>query len=209
MELSPVVSSVVESMYLSPVKRTSAVRRCSGLNPGVVRRIRTTVLIISPAQVSNTSARAISVTTNVFLVRWRETVAVLRPASRKHSLTSLFTARKAGIIPKAIPVSTQVPKVNSKTRPSTTVPAAFGNQIGADTLKTLTPRNAKTSPAIPPTRESNTLSVSIWQTKILRFAPNATRTPISFRRPSPRTSSRLATLAHAINKTSPTAPKSM
>ena len=93
MELRPVVSSVDESIYFSPVNRTSAVRRCSGLNPGVVRRMRITVLIIRPAQISNTNANAISVTTKVFLVRWRETVAVLRPVSRKHSLTLLFTAR--------------------------------------------------------------------------------------------------------------------
>ena len=112
-------------------------------------------------------------------------------------------------MPKAMPVITQVQKVKSRTRPSTTIPVAFGNQIGADTLKTLTPRKEKTSPATPPTRESNTLSVSICRIKLLWFAPKATRTPISLRRPSPRTSNRLATLAHAISRTKPTAPKSM
>ena len=41
-----------------------------------------------------------------------------------------------------------------------------------------------------------------------RPAPMAVRMAISRRRPVARTSSRLATLAHAINSTNPTAPRS-
>ena len=49
-------------------------------------------------------------------------------------------------------------------------------------------------------------SVSSWRTIRKRLAPSATRTASSRRRASPRASSRLATLAHAISSTRPTAP---
>ena len=59
---------------------------------------------------------------------------------------------------------------------------------------------------MPPARESNTLSVSNWRTMRPRPAPIAARMANSRLRPVARTSSRLATLAHAISSTSPTAP---
>ena len=83
-------------MYLSPVRRTCAVTRCSGLKPGLVRRTRVRVLSISPAQMSSTNATAISAITKRFRVRWRDTEEVERPSPRKVSFTSCFEARNAG-----------------------------------------------------------------------------------------------------------------
>jgi len=50
-----------------------------------------------------------------------------------------------------------------------------------------------------------TLSVSIWRIMRPRPAPRAARTAISFCRDAPRASIRLATFAHAISSTQPTA----
>ena len=51
---------------------------------------------------------------------------------------------------------------------------------------------------------STRLSTSSWRTSCRRDAPSDSRTAISFWRVKPRAISRLATLAHAISRTSPT-----
>ena len=61
--------------------------------------------------------------------------------------------------------------------------------------------------AAPPAIDSNRLSTSICRAILNRDAPSAARTANSFRRAAARASKRLATLAHAISNTSPTAPK--
>ena len=61
---------------------------------------------------------------------------------------------------------------------------------------------------MPPTRLSNALSVKHCRTSRPRLAPRATRIANSRSREIARASIRLATLAHAIDNTSPTAPKS-
>ncbi len=58
----------------------------------------------------------------------------------------------------------------------------------------------------PPTSASRKLSISIWLTIRARDAPSAKRNAISRVLPEPRTSNKLATLAHAISKTNMTAP---
>src|SRR5260370_143112 len=62
---------------------------------------------------------------------------------------------------------------------------------------------APTKPAIPPPIESNMLAVSASLTIRRGVAPRASRTAVCPRRPTPRTSSRFATLAHAISSTKP------
>ncbi len=54
--------------------------------------------------------------------------------------------------------------------------------------------------------ESSTLSTSNWRTMRQREAPSEIRTDISRARAADRASRRLATLAHAISSTKPTAP---
>ena len=68
------------------------------------------------------------------------------------------------------------------------------------------PRVPITSPAAPPASDSTTLSVSSWRTIRARLAPSADRMAISRWRTLARTSSRLATFAHAISRTKLTAP---
>ena len=68
------------------------------------------------------------------------------------------------------------------------------------------PAMARNRPPSPPARLSSTLSVRSCRTTRPRPAPSAMRTAISWVRRAARASSRLATLAQAINNSSPTAP---
>ncbi len=68
------------------------------------------------------------------------------------------------------------------------------------------PPNASTIPKAPPRHPRTTLSTSSCRTTRQRDAPRATRTAISRERFAARDSSRLATFAHAISSTKPTAP---
>ena len=65
---------------------------------------------------------------------------------------------------------------------------------------------AAASPTSAATADRIVLSVNSWLASRARLAPRACRTASSPRRASVRASARLATLAHAINKTRPTAP---
>ncbi len=64
---------------------------------------------------------------------------------------------------------------------------------------------AKATPSAAPVRATSTLSVRSCRTTRQPSAPSATRTAISFERAVARASSRLATLAHAMRSTNPTA----
>ena len=59
--------------------------------------------------------------------------------------------------------------------------------------------------AMPPASARTTLSTSICRTRRRRLAPSAVLIAISFSRTDARTSSRLATFAHAMSTTTPTA----
>ena len=61
-------------------------------------------------------------------------------------------------------------------------------------------------PTPPPSAASNTLSVRNCRVSRERLAPSARRKAISFCRTAARARSRLATFAHAISRTNPTAP---
>ena len=63
---------------------------------------------------------------------------------------------------------------------------------------------ASARPAAPPASDSVRLSTNNCETMRERLAPRARRTAISFCRAVARAISRFATLAHAINSTSPT-----
>ena len=65
---------------------------------------------------------------------------------------------------------------------------------------------SQASPSAPPAMPSSTLSSSNSRAIRPQPAPSAARIASSCCRPSARTSSRFATLAHAINSTMPTVP---
>ena len=62
---------------------------------------------------------------------------------------------------------------------------------------------ATANPSTPPTRPTSRLSTATWRNSRVRLAPMAARTANSRWRTTPRARSRLATLAHAINRTRP------
>src|SRR5690606_15866678 len=68
------------------------------------------------------------------------------------------------------------------------------------------PDPASSAPPTPPAPASRIASAICERTSPARPAPSARCTARSRRRPSARTSSRLATLAHAISSTIPTVP---
>ena len=63
------------------------------------------------------------------------------------------------------------------------------------------PANARSKPNPAPNIASNTLSVRNWRVRRERLAPSARRSAISFCRTAARASRRLATLAHAMRRT--------
>ena len=65
-------------------------------------------------------------------------------------------------------------------------------------------QRAMTTPTMPPTIESSTVSVSSWRVIRQVLAPIAVRVAISLRRPLARARIRFATFAHAIISTRPT-----
>jgi hypothetical protein len=69
--------------------------------------------------------------------------------------------------------------------------------------------NPTRKPAIPPTLASTTLSTISSRAMRGRLAPRAARTAISLRRSTARASSRFATFAQAISRTTATAPVSI
>ena len=70
-------------------------------------------------------------------------------------------------------------------------------------------QNANATPKTPPSTASTRLSVTTSLTTRHRLAPSAVRTAISFWRDAAFASSRFATFAQAINRTNPTAPRSI
>ena len=81
--------------------------------------------------------------------------------------------------------------------------------VGIAATSALTPHRAPRNPTAAPITESKTLSVSNCENNCARVAPSADRIANSLRRPTERVIMRLATLAHAIKRTKPTAPKSI
>ena len=69
-----------------------------------------------------------------------------------------------------------------------------------------TPNAASSNPNTPPVTLNAIHSTSNCRTNRQRLAPSAVRTAISVCRPAARANRRLATFAHAITKTHPTAP---
>jgi hypothetical protein len=125
-------------------------------------------------------------------------------------LRSTRAARKAGNNPNTSPVSTETKAVKASTRPSTPTAAPSmpmrGMLPGLSASKARMPTTPSARPNRPPSSDSTRLSVISWRAMRPRAAPIAARIAISRWRTVARTSSRLATFAHAINSTKLTAP---
>ena len=178
----------------------------SGWKPGSTARKRRKLLSIKPAPASKTSASAISDNTRAQRrASWRP--VKVRPAWPSDSRSPLRVAWKAGARPNTIPVINEMPNVNASTQPSIRIismRAIF--PAGAKAIKAGTPQTASKTPDAPPARATSALSVSNCRISRQRPAPRAARTAISSCLPDARARSRLATFAHAISSTNPTAP---
>src|SRR5207245_942736 len=114
-------------------------------------------------------------------------------------------ARNAGMSPVATAVTTVAATANSRTPPSTCTVVRRGKTDDAARLSNAIAPYAATTPSAPPPRASTTLSVKSCLTTRPRPAPRADRMASSRPRTPARASGRLATLTHAIMRTSATA----
>ena len=186
---------------------TPKVSTLCGLIPGFTLHRAARLRIINPAPASRTRASAISTATKTLCVRCREPLDP-RPPSFNVSPRLERASLSAGASPKKIPTSSATPRVKSRTCRSTPISFTRGSAAGREFKTDLVPQYASSSPAPALASESTTLSVSSCRTTRTRPAPSAARIVNSRVRPVARASSRLATLAHAISRTKPTAPSS-
>ncbi len=139
-------------------------------------------------------------------VRWPLPCVPRPPALRPGAASAV--ACSAGTRPKRMPVAAVRASANQSTGPSRRIASVRGVPRGAIASSASMPQPPSTTPAMPPIAASSRLSVSSCRTSRPRPAPSATRTATSRARAEARASSRLATLAHAINSTNATAPSS-
>ena len=121
----------------------------------------------------------------------------MRDPSRSARVPLVAAARSEGTSPKSTPVITVTPSANSNTRPSSGTSSTRQPSGGCIAINARTPARPSATPVAPPAIASARLSVIIWRTIRPRPAPRAERTATSRVRPDARTSSRLATFAHA------------
>ena len=112
----------------------------------------------------------------------------------------------AGTAPINSPVATEMPNVKAITTASMRMSAARG-MLGTIATSDRTLQYAMPRPRMLPASDSMTLSVRSCLMSTQRSAPNAVRIATSFCRDVTRARSRLATLAQAISRTKPTAPR--
>ena len=162
--------------------------------------------VSSPAATSRTIVTAICVTT-------RPSRSVQRRTPTRAPATSLFSsvtrfgrvAFSAGASPATSAASMATPAVNSSTRLSILSANDTGIGIGSEIdIAACVSAHASTTPAAAPRTAMTRLSDSSCCTSRRRLAPIARLMPISFWRPDAQASSKLATFAHAISRTSPT-----
>ena len=99
-----------------------------------------------------------------------------------------------------------MPSAAASTRALMWTSFSLGRLAGSTTPATLTIQLAASTPIVPPAIAMTPLSTICCLKMCARVAPRAARTANSRRRRFPRASRRLATFAHAISSTQPTAP---
>ena len=132
--------------------------------------------------------------------------AEARPPSFSDSVNSVLDECRAGTKPNVTPVKIETTRVNVRTRQSSPTCSARGMFCFPSATNRSDHHTARNNPSNPPVNESTTLSVNNCRTTRMRLAPSAARMAISLCRDIARASSRLATFAHAIKSTQPTAP---
>ena len=161
-----------------------------------------------PAPVSAITDKATWPITNRVRILTRRPGLVHRPLRSRRSVARLVrVALSAGANPKITPVTTETSSVKPNTRPFRLGPASPLITHGGLTVHSRSrTQRASTRPAAPPITDRKTLSVISCAIKRPLPTPSAKRRASSFRRPAARTSNRLPTLAHAINRTSALTP---
>src|SRR5687768_881054 len=204
-------STACDDAYCGPVIDIRIVSTLLASNPGSTRPSAIAERISSADPISNVSASATSVTTRIERVLfWRNPVPDRPPVSFNVVVRSVFDDWIAGINPNINPVASDTAVVNPSTRqsmPTSTPswPMRGRPAVLIDNIARMasTPNNR---PSAPPITDNTMLSVSTWLMMRPRDPPSAARMAISRLRPVARTSRRLATFAHAISSTNPTAP---
>ena len=121
------------------------------------------------------------------------------------TFNSWRAARSPGTNPNRIPVSTDIPSVNARTRASKCRSRKTSLEVVDTSFTSSTDAHrANMRPNAPPARARSTLSARSCCTIRKRLAPSAKRTAISRCLADPRASRRFATFAHAMSKTMPT-----
>ena len=167
------------------------------------------LLINSPAPISRTNDTAISPMTSSARIRFPLVPpAASRPPSFSVSFMSRCDTCIAGARPNMIPVTNATNPVKTSTFASILMACACEIVSGINVFNTRSPAIESNSPTAPPITASKTLSVKNCLVRRDRPAPRAKRNAISFCRAAARASNKLATFAHAINRTNPTAPNS-
>ena len=117
---------------------------------------------------------------------------------------STWVERSAGERPNRIPESIETVAAKPNTRRSGDTLKLIGQRpLAMKATSMFVPQKARITLAAPPKAAKSRPSVSSCRTSRPRRAPIARRTEISFCRDLLRASSRLATLAQAISRTSP------
>ena len=194
-------------LFRPPTIVSRKVSRPPGWNPRLAERRLTKLRISSPEPISTSTASATSDTTRALRSSLPGRPAVPpRPPSVRAAFRFTPDARIAGRIPNRIPVASEAPKANTKSRASNRASWSLGMLSGPSRAASSVAPRASTSPAAPPASDRIVLSARSCPAMRPRVAPMAARTASSFRRPVPRASSKLATLAQAISSSNPTAP---
>ena len=178
--------------------------------PGSTRRSWPKLRSRSPAPMSRSNDNATWPTTSKLFMRARPCPTELpRPSSRNAPCRSTRESCSAGSIPKMMPVSSETPRVNSRTRKSMPTGTPAGSWPAPHLAKARIASQLMPIPRMPATKANSILSVRSCCTTVPRVAPRAERRAISLRRYSARESRRLATLAQAISSTTATAAVSI
>ena len=196
-----------------PVSDVRIVSTLAASKPGSTRLRDNDVRISNAEPTSSTSASATSPATSTARVRFcRKPEPVRPPPSLRVAPRSARDPCSAGISPNSTPAPSETSSAKSITRQSAATRTPSAPIRGSPTVLTDSsarmPAMPRARPSAPPIVASTMLSVSSCRMMRARPAPRAVLSAISRLRPRARTSCRLATLAHAINRTKPTAPSS-
>ena len=181
-----------------------AARMPCARNPGATPSRRQRTRSSSPAPTSSTSAIAISATTRDERARPDSRSPAVRPEERRREKWRP-EACQAGAIPKSTLVASEAANVKAATRPFGPTFVSRGRASGNRESSASTPQALSRKPTTPPASARTPHSVRIWVRMRRREAPSAARIESSPERARTLVIWRLARLAHAIMRTSPTA----